>query len=97
MEYHVGTLALHIRIEHSRSLKDKRKLLRSLKDRLKRRHNVSVAEVAHHNSWQDSLVVVAAVASSSSGTRRILETVHEKAILILGRSLVYADLDESVL
>ena len=97
MDYHVGTLALEIRVEYSRSLKDKRMVLRSLRDRLKRRHNISIAEVAYQQSWHDSLVVAAAVAASANGTRRILDSVHEDAERVLGRSLYRADLDVSVL
>ncbi len=93
MDFQVGTLYLEIRIEHSRSLKDKRMVLRSLKDRLKRRHNVSVAEVAFQDSLRDAVVVVAAVAASRSGARRILESAYEEAVQILDRSLYRADLD----
>lgn len=93
VDFQVGTLYLEIRIEHSRSLKDKRTVLRSLKDRLKHRHNVSVAEVGFHDSLRDSVVVLAAVAASRSGTRRILESAYEQALRILGRSLYRADFD----
>lgn len=34
------------------SLKDKRRILKSLKDRLRQRHNVSVSETANHDRWQ---------------------------------------------
>lgn len=94
MEYRVGTLCLRIRVEHSRSLKDKRRVLRSLKDRLRRRHNVAVAEVAHQDSWQDAVVVAAAVAGSARGVRRILDSVHRNAVRVLGRSLQDAEFDE---
>ena len=94
MEYRVGTLCLRIRVEHSRSLKDKRRVLRSLKDRLRRRHNIAIAEVAHQDSWQDAVVVVAAVAGSARGIRRVLDSVHENALHVLGRSLQDAEFDE---
>ena len=94
MEYRVGTLCLRIRVEHSRSLKDKRRVLRSLKDRLRRRHNVAIAEVAHQHSWQDAVVVAAAVAGSARGVRRVLDSVHENAVRVLGRSLQDAEFEE---
>ncbi len=97
MEYRVGTLCLRIRVEHSRSLKDKRRVLRSLKDRLKRRHNVAVAEVAYQDSWRDAVVVAAAVASSANGIRRVLDSVHEDAVHVLGRSLQDAAFDDLAL
>ncbi len=93
MEYYVGTLTLRIRVGHSRSLKDKRQVLRSLKDRLKKRHNAAVAEVGGQGSWQDSVVVVAAVAATEDGVRRILDAVHEDSVRALGRDLSHADFE----
>ncbi len=93
MEYAIGTLSLRIRIEHSGSLKDKRQVLRSLKDRIKRRHNVAVAEVAQQKSWQDSVVVAVTVATTAGQARRVLDAVHHDAVQLLGRDLCEADLD----
>ena len=91
MEHHVGTLTLRIRVEHSHSLKDKRQVLRSLKDRLSKKHNLGVAEVGGQNSWQDAVVVMAAVATSAGGVRRILDAAHEDAVRALGRDLIDVD------
>ena len=93
MEYCVGTLTLRIHVEHSRSLKDKRRVLRSLKDRLRRRHNLAVAEVGGQNSWRSSVVASATVAGSAAGARRVLEAAHDEAVRVLGRDLIDADLD----
>ena len=95
MEYAIGTLTLSIRVEHSRSLKDKRQVLRSLKDRIKRRHNVSVAEVAHQQSWHESTVVVINVATTARQAKQILDAVHHDAVQLLGRDLFETDLDVS--
>lgn len=48
----IGVLRVHFRIHGSRSLKQKRSVVRSLKDRLFSRFNVSVAEVGSHDHWQ---------------------------------------------
>ena len=93
MESVVGVLTLQIRVEYSRSLKDKRTVLRSLKDRLRKRHNIAIAEVAGQNSRRDAVIVAAAVASSEHGTRRVLDAVRQDAVHVLGRSLLSADLD----
>ena len=93
VEYVVGVLSLQIHVEYSRSLKDKRRVLRSLKDRLSKRHNIAIAEVAGQNSHRDAVVVATAVASSEHGTRRVLDAVHQDAVRVLGRSLLSADLD----
>ena len=45
----VGLLTLELHIQHAQSLKDKRQVLRSLKDRLRAKFNVAVAELEHHD------------------------------------------------
>lgn len=53
------------------SLKDKRRILKSLKDRL-RKHNVSVAETAHHDLWQRAELSCCVVAVDRPGAERTL-------------------------
>ncbi|MDD5439669.1 MAG: DUF503 domain-containing protein [Candidatus Omnitrophica bacterium] len=50
----VGILRITLEITDSLSLKDKRMVIRSLKDRLRQRYNISVAEVDDHDAWQRS-------------------------------------------
>lgn len=66
MEMIIGVLQFELFIPGSRSLKDKRRVVKSLKDRLHREHMVSVAEIAaldHHRVALMGLVV----ASNSTG------------------------------
>ena len=57
----IGLLTLEIHISDARSLKDKRQVLRSLKDRLRARFNVAVAELEHQELWQRSRVGVVSI------------------------------------
>ena len=57
----VGLLTLQLHIEHAHSLKEKRHVLQGLKDRLRKRFNVSVAEVDGQDTWQASVVAVVMV------------------------------------
>ena len=70
----MGLLTLELRIAHSQSLKDKRQVLRSLKDRLRRRFNISVAEVGFQDTWQRSLVGVATVSGDRTQAEGTLES-----------------------
>ena len=54
----VGLLTLELHIPDAQSLKDKRQVIRSLKDKLRRQFNVAVAELDHHDLWQRSVVGV---------------------------------------
>ena len=57
----VGICTLVIHLPYSRSLKDKRKVVKSLKDRLRARHNISVAEVDSQDLWQRAVLGIAAI------------------------------------
>ncbi|HYQ60748.1 MAG TPA: DUF503 domain-containing protein, partial [Desulfatiglandales bacterium] len=48
----VGTLKIEFRIQDNHSLKDKRKIVRSMVDRVKNKFNASVAEVGSNDNWQ---------------------------------------------
>ena len=48
----IGFLSLEIYFPYSHSLKEKRMVLKSLKDRIKKRFNVACAELDYHDKWQ---------------------------------------------
>ncbi len=58
---HIGLLQLDVHIPYAHSLKDKRMALRSLKDRLRKRFNVSISELDHQDLWQRSAVGVVSI------------------------------------
>ena len=90
--YAVGTMILWIRVAYSRSLKDKRQVLRPLKERLKARHNLAVAEIGHQDSRKDAVVVAATVAATARETERILARALESAQDMLQANLLDAEL-----
>ncbi len=65
----VATLTLQLAIPHSQSLKDRRQVVRSLKEKLKHGFNISVAEMDEAVTWQSAVIGVAAI----SGSRPYLE------------------------
>lgn len=58
---HIVYLSIEFLIPMSGSLKEKRRVVKSLKDRLRNRYNVSVAEVGEMDKWQRSVIAVCAV------------------------------------
>jgi uncharacterized protein YlxP (DUF503 family) len=70
----VGLLTVDLHIPGARSLKDKRRILASVKDRL-RKLNVSVAEIDHLDTHQRARLGVAAVASHRDQVDRVLDGV----------------------
>jgi uncharacterized protein len=60
----VGLCILEIHLSASRSLKDKRRVLRGLKDRLRSRYNVSVAEIDHQDLWQRATLGIVSISQA---------------------------------
>jgi uncharacterized protein YlxP (DUF503 family) len=61
----IGLVTVSISIPESRSLKDKRSVLRSLKDRILNKMNVSVAEVGQQDTWKFADLAFVTVAAES--------------------------------
>lgn len=59
----VGLMTWELHLNGCRSLKEKRRALKSLKDRLHNRLNVSVAETAHQDLWQRAELTCSVVAT----------------------------------
>lgn len=59
----IGVITWEIQIFDARSLKEKRKVVKSLKERLQSRFNLSVAETAFQDSWQRAELTAALVAT----------------------------------
>jgi uncharacterized protein YlxP (DUF503 family) len=87
----VGLLTLELRIRGSRSLKDKRAVLRRVKERLRGRLNVSVAETEFHDDHQRSVVAVAAVSSDAARAEEVLDHAEQETARLVGDDLIRAD------
>ena len=75
----VAQLTLELRIEHAHSLKDRRQVVRSLKDQLRQGFNVSVAELDEAVTWQSATVGVVAISNSRDYLRGQMEEVENAA------------------
>jgi uncharacterized protein YlxP (DUF503 family) len=89
----VALLTLEIYIPDSRSLKDKRQVLRSLKDRLRARFNVAVAELDHQDSWQRAQIGIVSLSNDAAHLEQSLRTVLNEAEELLGRDLASHELE----
>ena len=84
----IGLLTLEIYIPDARSLKDKRQVLRSLKDRLRRQFNIAIAELDHQDTWQRALVGVVTISADTRHLEASLDKVAGESERLLGRDLV---------
>jgi uncharacterized protein YlxP (DUF503 family) len=78
----IATLTLELRIEAAQSLKDKRQVLRSLKDRLRASFNVSVAELDPSNLWNQATIGVVAISHSRGYLDGLMRNVERAATRI---------------
>jgi len=76
----IAHLSLELRIEAAQSLKDRRQVLRSLKDRLRNSFNISVAELDGAELWNVATVGVVAISPSRSYLIGLMKQVEDAAV-----------------
>jgi len=85
----IGILQVELTIDGADSLKDKRRVVRSLKDRLHREHQVSIAEVGSHDVHRTATLGLAVVSNEVPHCQGVLDGILNK--LKAGRGFVLAD------
>jgi uncharacterized protein len=78
----IAFLTLDIHIEAAQSLKDKRQVLRSIKDRLRGSFNVSVAEIDPSNVWNRAMIGVVSISDSHDYLDGLMKNVERQATRI---------------
>ncbi len=78
----VASLIITLHIEHARSLKDRRQVVRSLKEKLQHAFNISVAELDEAVTWQSATLGVAAISSSRDYLAGLMRQVEDAATRI---------------
>ena len=72
----VGVMTLDIHLSYAHSLKEKRAVLRKIRDRLRARFNVAVAEMDHQDLWQEATLGIV----SLSNSRPLLEALFQQVL-----------------
>jgi uncharacterized protein YlxP (DUF503 family) len=89
----IGVLTLELRLENSHSLKEKRHVVQSLKERLRNRFNVAVAEIDYQDLWQRAALAAVTVSSDQVHAEKVLRSVEDEAASLLGQELVGATVE----
>ena len=89
----VGVLTLELQIGEAHSLKDKRHVVKSLKDRLRTKFNISVAEIDFQDTWQRTVIAAVTVSGDHMRAEQVLQAVEREAAALLGAMLVSASVD----
>lgn len=91
----IAYLTLELRIENAHSLKDKRQVVRSLKDKLRAGFNVSVAEIDNLDLWQLATIGVVSISDSRDYLDGLMRNVESAATRIANNA--GADVSDSFL
>jgi uncharacterized protein YlxP (DUF503 family) len=89
----VGVLTLELRIEHAHSLKEKRHVVKSLKERLRNKFNVSVAEIDDMDLHNSAVLAVATVSPSRPFAEKVLQAAEREATDLVGPMLIRVEVD----
>src|ERR1700735_5076025 len=60
----IAAMVLDLRMEHAHSLKDRRQVVRSLKEKLAHGFNISIAEMDEAVTWQSATIGIVAISGS---------------------------------
>lgn len=71
----IGVLTVELRLGEANSLKDKRRVIKSIIERIKNRFNVSVAEVDEQDAWQRCVIGIAFVSCEKVHAHQVLAAV----------------------
>lgn len=89
----IGLLTIEIHIPDARSLKDKRQVLRSLKDTLRAHFNVAVAELEHQELWQRAKVGVISISGDAKHLEESMTAIAGESERLLDRNLVSQEIE----
>ncbi|MGD0920405.1 MAG: DUF503 domain-containing protein [Terriglobia bacterium] len=85
----VGVLTLEIELPYSHSLKEKRAVLQKIRDRLRARFNVAIAELDHQDVWQHATLGVVSISNSQTLLESTFRQVLEESEKILGQDVAH--------
>jgi uncharacterized protein YlxP (DUF503 family) len=71
----IGVCTLHLRLSENNSLKGKRRIVKSIKDRVRSKFNVSIAEIGAQDKWQWATLGVACVSNDAAFTNSVLSKI----------------------
>jgi uncharacterized protein YlxP (DUF503 family) len=95
----IASLTLELAIEHAQSLKDRRQVVRSLKEKLGHAFNISIAELDDALAWNRATLGIVAISSSTaylSGQLREVESAARRIAVGLGCEIIDAFIESDL-
>jgi uncharacterized protein YlxP (DUF503 family) len=89
----IALLTLDIHLPHAHSLKDKRMVVRRVKDRLRSKFNVSASEVDHQELWQRTQISVVTVGSDENYLLEMLRMAADEAERVVPECTIQSNIE----
>jgi hypothetical protein len=89
----IGVCRLDLLIRESQSLKEKRRMVKQIIDRVKHRFNVSIAEVGNNDLWQSAQLGLCLVSNDRRFTNSSLDTILDFIETINVAEVVKSDIE----
>jgi uncharacterized protein YlxP (DUF503 family) len=90
---HVALCLVRLHLPAVGSLKEKRMVLRRLKDRLRQHHNVSVAEVEHQDLWQRTTLGIVGIASAHAPLEATFAAIEAEIVRLAPGEILGCDVE----
>ena len=90
---HIGILSFQILIAGSQSLKEKRRVLKSIKDRIRAQFNVSIAEIDSMDKWQIAALGVCMIGNDKPYLDGTLQKIAQCLVAMGGFELLRYEMD----
>lgn len=89
----IGYLGIEIHLPYSHSLKEKRKRLRSYQDKMKKKFNVSFAEIDYQNKWQRAKIGIVVINNKQSIIEKVFNQLIMEAEQSIEGEIIYKEID----
>lgn len=89
----VGVCVVQIHLPGAGSLKDKRQVLRSLKDHLRGHYNVAVAEIDHQDLWQRAAIGIVGIAAAAGPLEKMFQEIQHEVERRVPGEVLSCDVD----
>ena len=89
----VGICVLEMRIVESYCLKDKRRVVKSIIQKIRQRFNASVLEINYHDNWQRAELEIAVAARDRTGAEKVLQEILKVAEIDGRAEIVKQEID----
>jgi len=86
-------MTLEISLPYAHSLKEKRSVVQKIRDRLRSRFNVAVAELDHQDVWQQATLGVVSISNSRPLLENVFRQVLAESEKVLGGDVAYHELE----